>query len=147
VLLNGYFVPLYLSNHDYADDGKAPAEEKAELNRMRQLAAERKLEGRVNSVWILNSDGQPIASGDGCIAAAADKMAALLEKHVRELDLAQGPAVAPLAAQSRPPQSAPGNLVLHLTARYLERKGDDLVPLQIPLGKNGNYFMKGFPAE
>jgi hypothetical protein len=54
--------------------------------------------------------------------------------------------VAP-APQSRPPQSGSDDLSLHLTARYLERQGEALVPPRVELGQNTNYFMKGLPGE
>ena len=36
---------------------------------------------------------------------------------------------------------------MHLTAHYLERRGDSLVPLRPKLGLNTNYFMKACPGE
>ena len=39
-LLNAHFAPVYVSNEDYTEDGPAPAEERAERNRIWREANE-----------------------------------------------------------------------------------------------------------
>jgi len=142
-LLNGCYVPAYVASADYAPDGRAPAEEKAVLGRIRRRAAEAGLGDSSNFTWILNADGTPLAALDAC-HALADGLLGLLEEQVQ---VGEGkPLIAP-ALQSRPPAHESDDLVLHLTCRYLERQGAEYVLPKIELGRSTNYFSRGCPAE
>ncbi|MBL8794491.1 MAG: sigma-70 family RNA polymerase sigma factor [Planctomycetia bacterium] len=145
-LLNGAFVPVYLSNVDYRPTGAAPAAEKAELERIREEAIELALPNRLNQAWMLSPEGRVLNVLDACHSPPQELLDFL--KAFTEGDVAAGakPLVAP-RPQSRPPQVKADALVLHLTARYLERDGDNLIPLRVAWGKQVNYFMKGCPAE
>ncbi|OAI46643.1 hypothetical protein AYO44_11040 [Planctomycetaceae bacterium SCGC AG-212-F19] len=149
-LLNRSFVPVYLSSLDYCEAGKAAAVAKTEIEPLRQEASRRNLPSRINQAWVLDADGRLLNTLDACHAPADQLMkflVELLEPLASEpTDSAAKPVVAP-APQSRPPQANRDALVLHLTARYLERRGDELVPMRVALGKEVNYFMKGPPAE
>jgi hypothetical protein len=60
--------------------------------------------------------------------------------------LAEGPTLVVPTPQSRPPASGPQDLVLHLVARTLERRGDALVPTAYEPGKDGSSW-NTCPAE
>jgi hypothetical protein len=96
-------------------------------------------------VCLLDADGRMLECREACYTANTETVAPLLERLATN-DRSEGPVVAPVA-QSQPPQASADDLVLHLTARYLERKGDALVPPRVELGQNTNYFMKGLPGE
>jgi RNA polymerase sigma factor (sigma-70 family) len=146
-LLNRGFVCVHLNTRDYGSEGRASAEEKAELERVRRQAAVPAPEEKNHRVYLLDADGRPIECREACKTTAIDTLVPLLERLVaQDRTPNAGPVVAP-TAQSRPPQAAPDALVVHLTARYLERQGDGLVPLQKALGRGANYFMKGLPGE
>jgi RNA polymerase sigma factor (sigma-70 family) len=145
-LLNRVFVPVYLSNADYAEAGNASASEKAELQRIRDEAVELALPNRLNQAWMLAPAGRVLNVLDACHSPPEELLSFLWlfadERAVADTQ----PLIAP-RPQSRPPQAKADALVLHLTARYLEREGDNLVPLRVEWGKKVNYFMKGCPAE
>jgi hypothetical protein len=56
------------------------------------------------------------------------KMAEKLDRVARDLKVAKGDPVVPAKPQSAPRSTEADALALHLTARYLERRGDDFVP-------------------
>src|SRR5262249_37593058 len=143
-VLNRHFVCVHLNTKDYLPDGKATAEEKAEYARFRQAAAAFPAGSRGLLVCLLDADGRMLECREACYTANPETVAPLLERLVTN-DRPEGPVAAP-AAQSQPPQASADDLVLHLTARYLERQGDALVPPRVELGQNTNYFMKGLPG-
>ena len=148
-LLNRAFVPVYLSSRDYAAAGKASPAEKADLENLREEADQRSLSSRLNQAWVLSADGQLLDTLDACHAPADQLLKfllALLKEQAGEPAANARPVIAP-TAQSLRPQAAPDALVLHLTARYLERRDDELLPQRVALGKEVNYFMKGLPGE
>src|SRR5215212_7017458 len=123
-LLNRYFVPVYVSNEDYADKGPAPAEEKAQKQRIYREAARDGLSVGTVHVYILTPDGgHPVDSLHVADAAKADRLAATLRQAVGRFRPAPGKPVVDPAAQSAPPPAGPGALVLHLTARVLKPGG------------------------
>src|SRR4051812_21440569 len=82
-LLNRYFVPVYLSNEDYADKGPAPAEEKALKQRIYHEAARAGLSVGTVHVYILTPDGgHPVDSLHVADAARADRLVATLQRAV-----------------------------------------------------------------
>jgi hypothetical protein len=135
-----------VKNKDYAADGPAPEAEKAELLRIRREGAEAGMSGGWYS-WVLDADGRPLPPHQASTSALAEPLIAMLEFHASELKVPEGKPVAVPRVQSRAPQHTPGELVLHLTARYLERRGDDYVPPLLELGRSKNYFCRGCPAE
>jgi RNA polymerase sigma factor (sigma-70 family) len=145
-LLNGCFVPVYVSSGDYAADGPAAPEEKAALRRIRQSAAEAGMGDGGNYTWVLSADGTPLAALEAC-HALADRLIGLLEELAQDAKPAEGkPLIAP-ARQSRPPAHEADAVVLHLTCRYLERQGEEYVLPKVQLGRSINYFSRGCPAE
>ena len=105
-LLNRYYVPVYVSNEDYARTGSAAAEEKAERNRIWQEAAKKGLSSGTVHVYILAPDGRVIDSLHVATASKVDQTLALLQRNVEKLKTAAGkPLVAP-APQSACPKTA-----------------------------------------
>ena len=122
-LLNQYFVPVYVVNEDYAKKGCAPAEEKAELQRiLKQGHAAKKSVGSVH-VYILNPDGKLIDSMHVAEAAKPKVLQAMLQKTVDDLKLRPGAPVAKIHPQSAPPPLDEGSLLLHLVSRSVDGKG------------------------
>lgn len=122
-LLNQYFVPVYVVNEDYARKGPAPAEEKAELQRIfKEGHAAQKSVGSVH-VYILNPEGSLIDSMHVAEAAKPKNLSAMLRKTVDELKLRPSDPVAKVRPQSTAPVCEPGSLVLHLVSRSVDGRG------------------------
>lgn len=120
--LNAYFVPVYLSNEDYAKDGSASAQEKAEFWRIYNGFAI----GTV-AVDLLTPDGKGIISIHVVDASKPDYLLNKLQEVSSSLGVIPGaPAMKP-QPQSVPPPTEEGSLLAHLTAR--------------------SSFMPEFPAE
>jgi RNA polymerase sigma-70 factor (ECF subfamily) len=133
-LLNSRFVPVYYENDE-------PAVEPEELRARRKVyqdALRAKLEAGSEYLYFVEPrEGRVVATMSTC-HAAADGLAAQLEKLA---DDAGAPRAAPLVRpgpQSLPPPSGAGDLVLHVTSRYLDAAGK-------PRSGRGSY--SGFPAE
>jgi hypothetical protein len=126
-LLNRYYIPVFTSNEDYAGAGAAGPEERAELNRIRQEGYAKNLSVGTVHVFVLGPDGS-LRDTLHVADARPGVLAALLEKHARALGTRAGaPIVRP--AMPPPPRVPPGGMRLHLVARYLEKRGDELVPV------------------
>jgi hypothetical protein len=140
-LLNRYFVPVYTSNEDYAEKGGAPPEEKAQLNRIREEGYARKLSVGTVHAYVLTPDGHTLDSLHVAQAYQPDRLAAMLRRAVLKLGTAPGPPVLAPAPQDAV-QPKPDALLLHLTARYLARRGDDYV-----LTTSATANWNAFPGE
>jgi hypothetical protein len=130
-LLNSYFVPVHLRNQDYNEHGDASAQEKAERNRIYRESLEAGLPAGTVCAYLLTPDAHPVdvAPLNRPEATNPERLAEKMERVIHDLEVTRGePLLAP-APQSAPPPCAPDSLVLHLTARYLERHGDDFVRL------------------
>jgi len=122
-LLNNYFVPVYVVNEDYAKKGCAPAEEKAELQRIfKEGYAAKKSVGSVH-VYILNPAGKLIDSMHVAEAAKPKVLTAMLQKTIADLKLRPTAPVAKIRPQSAPPTHEEGSLLLHLVSRSIDGKG------------------------
>jgi hypothetical protein len=123
-LLNQYFVPVYLSNEDFRDSGAAPPAEKAELHRIHGEGYAAKLSVGTVHAYVLAPDGHLVDSMHTVEVAKPDKLTAMLERAVQKFALQPGtPVVKP--CPPAPPSAGRDQLRLHVTARYLERHGDD----------------------
>jgi hypothetical protein len=140
-LLNHYFVPVYTANEDYRDGGSASPEERAELERIHREGHAKKLSVGSVHTYVLSPDGTLLDSLHVAEAFKTDRLVAMLEGTVKQLGTAVGEPVVKPVPQSAP-ASAPGDLVLHLTARYLERKGDAYSLIE---DAGGNW--SAFPGE
>jgi hypothetical protein len=124
-LLNRYYVPVYLSNEDYAETGAAPKAEKGELRRILDEGYKAGLSVGSVHVYILTPEGHTLDSMHTAQAAEAARLIGLLERSVQRLGTMPGdPVVTPTAPSA--PSCVAGGLPLHLTARYLERRGEEL---------------------
>jgi len=122
-LLNHYFVPVYVVNEDYAAKGPAPAEEKAELQRIfKEGYAAKRSVGTVH-VYVLGPDGHLRDSMHVAEAAKPKVLAAILQKTVDELKVRPSAPVAKVRPQSAAPACEEGSLVLHLVSRSMDGKG------------------------
>src|SRR3954453_12180135 len=121
--LNRFFVPVYLSNEDYAGDGPAPKAERLERDRiLRESAAQGLSTGTVH-VYILDPEGHAVDSAHVAEGAKLDVLTRLLARHVARFRPEPGPPVSPPSPQAPPPEPEPGGLTLHLVARSLDGRG------------------------
>lgn len=146
-LLNRYYVPVYISNEDYARAGSAAAQEKAERNRIWQEAAKKGLSSGTVHVYILAPDGGVVDSLHVATASKVDETLALLQRNVDRLKTVAGEPLVPPAPQSACPKTAADCLVLHLTERDLRRQDGDLVPVRPRLGETRSGNWGAFAAE
>lgn len=128
-LLNSCFVPVHARNQDHGADGSAAPEEKAALSRIYREALAAGLKAGSVCAYVVTPDGRPIAAAplNENVAADPERLAELLERAIRDLKVVKGdPLVRPQPLA--PPPAAADDLVLRVVARYLQRKGDELVP-------------------
>jgi hypothetical protein len=83
--------------------------------------------------YVLGPDGSVRDSLHTAQAAKADVMLAMLERSARDLNVVAGAPVVNPTPQP-PPPCAPSEMQLSLTARYLEKRGDGLAPVQTDSG-------------
>lgn len=118
-------MPVFTSNEDYAERGSAPADERAALQRIRQEGLRKRLSVGTVHVFLLAPDGSLL---DTMHVASVNPgtLAERLERQAKALGTRGGaPVIRPCPPAA--PEAEPGTLRLHLTARYLERRGDALV--------------------
>lgn len=122
-LLNRYYVPVYVSNEDYTPGGAATPTEKKELQRIFQEGYAAKLSVGTVHVYVLKPDGRLLDSMHVAQAAKPENLIAMLERSEKKLGTPAGePIVPPKPAMHSAVE--PGTVMLHLTSRYLQRKGD-----------------------
>jgi hypothetical protein len=132
-LLNRYYVPVYVSNEDYEPNGTASTFEKTELRRIFNEGYAAKMSVGSVHVYVINPEGHLIDSMHVAEAAQAPKLIGMLERNAKKLGTPAGePVLKP--ASPAPPKTEMNALLLHLTARYLERKGNDFVPIESSSG-------------
>src|SRR3954454_23621576 len=120
MILNRSFVPVYLSNEDYAEGGPAPEAGRRERDRVVREAASRGLSTGTVHVYILDPEGHAVDSAHVAEGAKLDVLRWHLERNVARFHPEPGPpAVAP-RPQALPPGHEPGGLTLHLVARSLD---------------------------
>jgi hypothetical protein len=111
-------VCAYTINEDYyRQDGRAPAEERAELQRIHQEGFEKKLDMGMVRVFVLSPDGHPYAIVPTQTTAA---MVAMLGRAVEQFKPTPGQPIVPPGPQSAPPPAPADAVTLHLVSR-----GDD----------------------
>jgi hypothetical protein len=121
--LNRSFVPVYLSNEDYADDGPAPRAEKAERDRIFAEARAAGLSVGTVHVYVLDPDGRAVDSAHVAEGAKTDVLIGLLERNVARFHPQPGPPLVAPRPQAPTPVPDPGGLLLHLVARSLDGRG------------------------
>jgi hypothetical protein len=165
-ILNRYFVPVHVDGVYVNKNPSIDAEEKAAYRGVfdKFHKANKENEGKdqpkfsVGSVhaYILTADGQPVDSLHVADAAKPARLLEMLKKAKDELKIARGEPLTKLTTQSAPPKIDADAILLHLTSRYLVRKGDsrarkdlddDLLPLLATgLGK-GQGGWHSLPSE
>ena len=163
-LLNACFVPVLIDgaylNHNEASEAEEKAAYRAvfqkfhEANKQKKAGAPTFSIGTVHA-YVLTADGKAWDSLHVSDAAKPAQLLTMLEKARDQLNVTAGKPLGKFAPQSACPRTEADALVLHLTARYLTRKGqanarkdldDDLVPLQgAGLGKQGGWH--SLPSE
>lgn len=146
-LLNHFFVPVYLSNEDFAKGGCAPAEERKELQRIFRETLDAKRSAGTVHVYVLAPDGKSFDSMHVASAYKIEKLAPMLEAAVAQHKLSAARTLFPPSPQSRHPKVAPDSLVLHLVARNGVNKGDDVVPTKSKLGETRSAGWGSYPSE
>jgi hypothetical protein len=146
-LLNHCFVCVNVANLEYATSSTIPPEEKAEKTRIYHDALKAKLPAGTVCVYLLGPDARLLDSLIVSDAAKPERLLDLLERTVEQLKLAPGEPLVKPAPQSHTPPCDPGALVLHLTARYLQRQGDDFVRLHPVLGTARSGQWAHLPSE
>jgi hypothetical protein len=148
-MVNSYFVPVYTSNEDYRKEGVAPAEEKAEYQRIYREALKAKLSTGTVHVYIVTPDGHPVDSLHVATASQVDKLLDLLQRNQAKFKTPAGKTLVKPAPQSAAPAATADDLVLHVTSRYLLRKGKELVPLkeEARLGQTRHASWSALPSE
>ena len=117
--LNSSFVPVYVVNEDYRDNGPAPKEERAEMTRIYREALGSGFSAGTVHVYLLAPDGKTIAGMHVAEAAQTPKLIELLDKWITKLNVKPGKALVAPVPQSVAPTCDPGSLTLHLVARPL----------------------------
>jgi hypothetical protein len=165
-ILNRYFVPVHVDGVYVNKNPSIDAAEKAAYrgvfekfhNANKENQGKDKPKFSVGSVhaYILTSDGRPVDSLHVADAAKPARLLEMLEKAKDKLQLVRGEPLTKLTPQSPPPKTEADAVLLHLTSRYLVRKGDtrarkgiddDLVPLVATgLGK-GQGGWHSLPSE
>ena len=120
--LNSQFVPVYVNTQNPADE---------EHRRVYQEALKAKLSAGSERIYFLDPEGKVVDSLHICHVTTASLMESLA-KHAR----GSGPTLVPPVVQS----AAPAEGSLHLTSRYLDKKGNPL-----PFKLSASYH--AFPAE
>lgn len=131
-LLNGYCVPVYISNAEYGGSGSAPQDERQAYGNIYRAAHAKKL--RVGTVWgfICTPEGDPIDSL--YVGGPPEQLIAALKKAIEKLGTREGKTLVEPRWQNPPPKMEPDALALHLTARPVA-------------GSNGTGFWHGLVVE
>lgn len=146
-LLNHFFIPVYLSNEDFAKGGCANEEERKELQRIfRETLVANRSAGSVH-VYVMGPDGKALDSMHVANAYKVEKLVPLLESAVAHYKLTAGRTMFPPGPQSRHPKCAPDSLVLHLVARNLVKEKGELVPTKTKLGETRSANWGSYPSE
>ena len=125
-LLNSSFVPVFTSNEDFRDNGAAPKEERQLLQSIHRDGHAKGLSVGSVHAYVVSPEGKLIDSLHTVEVSKPAALLAMLQKAAAALHVRAGQPVVPV--QKRGIQT-PSNaaLALHVTSRYLERKGNELV--------------------
>ena len=121
--LNAYFVPVFVVNEDYRDDGPAPKDERAEVDRIYREALGKKLSAGSVHVYVTSPKGDVIDTRHVAEAAKPKALVDFLDSIVAKLGTPKGETIVAPKPQSAPPKCDDGSLVLHLVARPLSGGG------------------------
>jgi hypothetical protein len=124
-LLNRYFVPVYLSNEDFREGGDAPAAERETLSRIHREGHDKGLSVGSVHAYVLSPEGRLLDSLHVGDAFKVERLVAMLDKTVAQQRPSGGNPVVQPSPQWPAPAADPDDLVIHVTARYLEKQGDE----------------------
>ncbi len=125
-LLNSSFVPVFTSNEDFRDNGGAPKEERELLQQIHRDGHAKGLSVGSVHAYVISPAGRVTDSLHTVEVAKPAKLIAMLQNAESSLTIRPGQPVVPV--RSGGIQCPPGAaLTLHVTSRYLERKGNELV--------------------
>jgi hypothetical protein len=132
-LLNGYFVPVSLRNQDFDDKGPASAEEKAVKARIYRDALEAGLKAGSVCAYLVSPGGRPmaVAPANEDLLCDPERLAELMVQVVRQLKVVKAEATVALKPHAPASKASDDSLLLHVVARYLERKGDACLPFDV----------------
>src|SRR4051794_10684452 len=108
--LNRSFVPVYLSNEDYAEGGPAPEAERRERDRIVREAAARGLSTGTVHVYVLDPEGHAVASAHVAEGAKLDVLRRVLDRAISRFRPEPGPPAFPPKSQATAPEHEPGGL-------------------------------------
>jgi len=124
--LNESFVPVYVVNDDHDREGTDPVEERKEFQRIYREALDGKLFAGTECLYFLDpASGKVFDSIHMCKVTTAN-LIEKLDRIASERSVTAGPPASPPSPQCVPPPAGPENLVLHVTARYLDKGGNPL---------------------
>lgn len=117
--LNRYYVPVYISNEDYYGDGAIVSKEEQQAHQRiyHEALQEKRAAGSV-CVYLVSPEGDGMASLIVSDACQPGRLLKLLEETTATLGTLPGEPLVKPAPQSQPPQTRPGDLLLHLVSRY-----------------------------
>jgi hypothetical protein len=132
-LLNSYFVPVSLRNQDFADEGAASADDKSEKARIYRDSLKAGMHAGSVCVYLVSPHGRPmaVAPANEDLVYDPDRLAELMLQVVRRLNVVKAEPTVAAKPHSPAPRASDGSLMLHIVARYLERKGDTCVPCDV----------------
>ena len=107
----------------YSKSGGAPAEERAELQRIMHEALEKKMAVGMVRAWVLTPDGHPYDILDGAALAG-------LQRAVEHFKPTPGKPVVPPGPQSVPPPAPADAIALHLISRGNDRGSWGEIPAE-----------------
>jgi hypothetical protein len=122
-LLNGYYVPVYVSNDEGEDHAPAPATEKALRRRIMFEAKKSGLMAGTVCAFLLGPDGKVIDACRAPFSSDTKHMKELLEGTAKKTGTKKGETLIAPKPQSAPPTAKKDALTLHLTARWLPGGG------------------------
>ncbi|HZU36776.1 MAG TPA: hypothetical protein VFA18_12735, partial [Gemmataceae bacterium] len=122
-------------------------QEKAEYERIYREALQARLSAGTVHVYLLKPDGHVIASMHVAEATKPDRLLAMLERVVQTLHVHPGEPLVRTTSHSVPPEHARDVLVLHVTARYVERHGQEEERIQPVLGTARSSQWASLPSE
>jgi hypothetical protein len=150
-LLNSYFVPVSLRNQDFDDGGTASADEKSEKTRIYRDALKAGMHAGTVCVYLVSPDGRPtaVAPANEKLVYDPDRLAELMLQVVRQLAVVKAEPSVAVKPHSPIPKVSDGSLVLHIVARYLERKGTVCVPYDVKavLGTKNGRNWSNLPSQ
>ena len=151
-LLNGYFVPVYLRNQDFDENGSAPSQQKKEKYRIYRDALAAGLPAGSVCAYLLTPDAKPVDVAPLNQSDATDpkKLAAKMERLIADQKIVKGQPLVKPVPQSAVPKCDRDSIALHLTARYLEKREAGLLqPVDVTsvLGTKGAGNWGNLPSE